>query len=83
MKKKLDLFYFSIIFQLFGKAGIYLEDLYIRPQFRGRGYGKATIKKLANIAVERGCGCMEWRCLDWNKSSMEKYKRQDVSPVEK
>lgn len=56
-----------------GRAGIYLEDLYVEPAFRGKGYGKALLKKLARIAVERGCGRLEWSCLDWNKSSIDFY----------
>lgn len=56
-----------------GRAGIYLEDLYVEPVFRGKGYGKALLKKLARIAVERGCGRLEWSCLDWNKSSIDFY----------
>ena len=56
-----------------GRAGIYLEDLYIQPAYRGRGHGKALLKKLASIAVERGCGRLEWSCLDWNKPSIDFY----------
>ncbi|MBR5301353.1 MAG: GNAT family N-acetyltransferase [Clostridia bacterium] len=56
-----------------GRAGMYLEDLFIMPQYRGRGYGKATLKELAHIAVERGCGRLEWSCLDWNKPSIDFY----------
>ena len=56
-----------------GRAGIYLEDLYVRPEFRGKGYGRALLKELARIAVERGCGRLEWWCLDWNKPSIDFY----------
>ena len=56
-----------------GRAGIYLEDLYVRPRYRGWGYGKALLKKLAQIAVERGCGRLEWWCLDWNQPSIDFY----------
>ncbi|MEA4972231.1 MAG: GNAT family N-acetyltransferase [Candidatus Metalachnospira sp.] len=56
-----------------GRAGIYLEDLFVLPEYRGRGYGKDILKKLAGIAVERGCGRLEWWCLDWNKPSIEFY----------
>lgn len=56
-----------------GRAGIYLEDLYIKPEFRGKGYGKSALKELARIAVERGCGRIEWSCLDWNKPSIDFY----------
>ena len=68
---------FALFFHNFstflGKAGIYLEDLYVQPEYRGRGYGKAILKKLASIAVERGCGRLEWCCLDWNKPSIDFY----------
>lgn len=56
-----------------GRAGIYLEDLCIMPEYRGKGYGKATLKQLAKIAVERGCGRLEWSCLDWNQPSIDFY----------
>ena len=68
---------FALFFHNFstflGRAGIYLEDLFIMPEYRGRGYGKAVIKKLARIAVERGCGRLEWCCLDWNRPSVDFY----------
>ena len=56
-----------------GRAGIYLEDLFVLPEYRGKGYGKAILKMLAKIAVERGCGRLEWSCLDWNKPSIDFY----------
>ena len=56
-----------------GRAGMYLEDLFIMPQHRGKGYGKATLSELARIAVQRGCGRLEWSCLDWNKPSIDFY----------
>ena len=56
-----------------GRAGLYLEDLFILPQHRGKGYGKATLRELARIAVDRGCGRLEWSCLDWNKPSIDFY----------
>ena len=56
-----------------GRAGMYLEDLFIMPQHRGKGYGKATLKELAHMAVERNCGRLEWSCLDWNKPSIDFY----------
>ncbi|WP_300365003.1 GNAT family N-acetyltransferase [Brachyspira sp.] len=56
-----------------GKAGIYLEDLYITPNCRGLGYGKKLLKEVAKIAVDRGCGRLDWQCLDWNKSSIDFY----------
>ena len=68
---------FALFFHNFstflGRAGIYLEDLYVMPEYRGRGYGKALLKKLAEIAVSRGCGRLEWWCLDWNKPSIDFY----------
>jgi GNAT superfamily N-acetyltransferase len=56
-----------------GKAGIHLEDLYVRPEYRGKGYGKALLAYLAALAVERDCGRLEWWCLDWNKPSIDFY----------
>lgn len=56
-----------------GKGGIYLEDLYVLKENRGQGYGKALLKKLAEITVERGCGRLEWACLNWNKPSIDFY----------
>ena len=64
-----------------GKAGIYLEDLYVQPEYRGKGYGKAILKKLASIAVERGCGRLEWSCLDWNKPSIDFYLSLGAEPM--
>lgn len=68
---------FALFFRNFstflGKAGIYLEDLYIRPEYRGCGYGKLFLKKLARITVEQGCGRLEWWCLDSNKPSVDFY----------
>lgn len=68
---------FALFFHNFstflGRAGIYLEDLYVKPECRGKGYGKALLKKLASVAVERGCGRLEWWCLDWNKPSIDFY----------
>ena len=68
---------FALFFHNFstflGRAGIYLEDLFVKPEYRGKGYGKGLLKKLAQIAVERGCGRLEWWCLDWNKPSINFY----------
>ncbi len=68
---------FALFFHNFstflGRAGIYLEDLFVLPEYRGKGYGKGLIKKLASIALERGCGRLEWWCLDWNKPSIDFY----------
>ena len=66
-----------------GRAGIYLEDLFVRPEYRGRGYGKALLQKLAAITVERCCGRLEWACLDWNQPSIDFYtKRMQAVPME-
>ena len=56
-----------------GRAGIFLEDLFVLPEERGKGYGKGLLVRLAEIAVERGCGRLEWNCLDWNEPSIEFY----------
>ena len=76
---------FALFFHNFstflGRAGIYLEDLYVRPEYRGRGYGKALMKKLAAIAEERGCGRLEWWCLDWNKPSIGFYLSLGAEPM--
>lgn len=57
-----------------GRPGLYLEDLYVRPAFRGKGIGKAFLAHLAKIAVEEGCGRFEWQVLDWNTPALEFYK---------
>ena len=66
--------YFHNFSTFLGKAGIYLEDLYVLEEYRGKGYGKALLKKLAEICVENNCGRLEWSCLDWNTPSIEFYK---------
>lgn len=58
-----------------GRAGVYLEDLFVLPEYRGRGYGKALLSRLAGITVERGCGRLEWSCLDWNQPSIDFYTK--------
>ena len=65
--------YFHYISTFLGRSGLYLEDLFVYPEYRGKGYGKAILKQLAAIAVERGCGRLEWACLDWNKPSIDFY----------
>ncbi len=76
---------FALFFHNFstflGRAGIYLEDLYVLPEYRNKGYGKAILKKLAQIAVERGCGRLEWWCLDWNQPSIEFYLSLGAEPM--
>ena len=68
---------FALFFHNFstflGRAGIYLEDLYVRPEARGIGIGKAMLKHIAKLTVERGCGRLEWWCLDWNQNSISFY----------
>ena len=77
---------FALFFHNFstflGRAGIYLEDLYIRPSYRGMGYGKALLIKLAQIAVTRGCGRLEWACLDWNQPSIDLYRSLGAVPLD-
>ena len=76
---------FALFFHNFstflGRAGIYLEDLYVRPECRGKGYGKALFRELVRIAVERGCGRLEWWCLDWNKPSIDFYLSLGAEPM--
>ena len=59
-----------------GRAGIYLEDLFVLPEARGRGFGKGLLQELARITVERGCGRLEWACLDWNQPSIDFYTKK-------
>ena len=69
---------FALFFHNFstflGRKGLYLEDLFVEPEWRGKGYGKALLVRLAQIAVERNCGRFEWSVLDWNTPSIEFYK---------
>lgn len=77
---------FALFFHNFstflGRAGIYLEDLFIKPEHRGKGYGKATLQELGRIALERGCGRLEWSCLDWNRPSIDFYLSLDAKPMD-
>lgn len=77
---------FALFFHNFstfvGRAGIYLEDLFVRPEHRGKGYGKGLLQQLAKIAVERGCGRLEWVCLDWNQPSIDFYKSLSAVPMD-
>ena len=76
---------FALFFHNFstfvGRSGLYLEDIYILPEYRGKGYGKAMLKKLASIATARNCGRMEWCCLDWNKPSIDFYLSLGAKPM--
>lgn len=69
---------FALFFHNFstflGRGGIYLEDLYVKPEYRKKGYGKGLLKTLAKLTVERNCGRLEWCCLNWNKPSIEFYE---------
>ena len=77
---------FALFFHNFstflGRAGIYLEDLFVLPEYREKGYGKGLIQTLARIAVERGCGRLEWWCLDWNTPSIEFYRSLGAVPMD-
>lgn len=77
---------FALFFHNFstfvGRKGLYLEDLFVLPEKRGRGYGKALLQHLAQIAIERNCGRMEWVCLDWNTPSINFYKSIGAVPME-
>ena len=77
---------FALFFHNFstflGRSGLYLEDLFVLPGHRGKGYGKAILRKLAAIAMERGCGRLEWSCLDWNKPSIDFYLSLDAEPMD-
>ncbi len=76
---------FALFFHNFstflGRSGIYLEDLFVMPEYRGNGYGKDILKQLAKIAIERGCGRLEWWCLDWNKPSIDFYLSLGAEPM--
>ena len=77
---------FALFFHNFstflGRAGIYLEDLYVEPAHRGQGIGTALLRELARIAVARGCGRLEWWCLDWNTPSIEFYRSLGAEAME-
>ena len=76
---------FALFFHNFstflGRGGVYLEDLYVRPEHRGQGYGKGLIRQLARIAKERGCGRLEWWCLDSNTPSIDFYLSLGAEPM--
>ena len=81
-KKEIGFALFFHNFSTFlGRSGLYLEDLFVLPEYRRKGYGKALLKKLAQIAVERGCGRFEWWCLDWNRPSIEFYLSLGAQPM--
>ena len=77
---------FALFFRSFstflGRPGIYLEDLYVRPPYRGRGFGRRLLVHLAALAVERGCGRLEWSVLDWNELAIKSYRRAGAVPMD-
>ena len=77
---------FALFFHNFstfvGRPGLYLEDLYVRPAFRGRGFGRRLLAHLARIAVDRGCGRFEWSVLDWNKPAIAAYRRAGAARLD-
>lgn len=77
---------FALFFHNFstfiGRPGIYLEDLFVKPEFRGKGIGREVLGFLARLAVERGCGRLEWAVLDWNARAIDFYKRLGARPLE-
>ena len=77
---------FALFFHNFstflGRAGIYLEDLFVLTEYRGKGYGKALLKRLAQLTLERGCGRLEWACLDWNQPSIDFYRSLSAVPMD-
>ena len=74
--------YFHNFSTFLGKAGLYLEDLYIKPEYRHKGYGKQVFKHLAKLTLERGCGRMEWSVLDWNAPSIQFYQSLGARPMD-
>lgn len=77
---------FALFFHNFstflGKPGIYLEDLFVKPEMRGRGFGESLISYIAKLAVERDCGRFEWSCLNWNEPSIKFYKQNGAVPMD-
>jgi GNAT superfamily N-acetyltransferase len=74
--------YFHNYSTFVGRPGIYLEDLFVRPAFRGQGYGEALLRFLARTAVERGCGRLEWSVLDWNQRAIDFYRKLGAVPMD-
>lgn len=73
--------YFSSFSTFLGRPGIYVEDIFVRPESRGRGIGRQLLEHLAAVAVERGCGRLEWSVLDWNESAIGFYERLGARPL--
>ena len=74
--------YYNSFSTFLSRAGIYIEDLYVRPVFRGRGVGKALLVHVAQRAAARGCGRMEWAVLNWNRRAIEFYEALGARPVD-
>ena len=74
--------YYHNVSTFAGKPGLYLEDIFVNPEARGRGFGTAMMIYLAKLAVERGCGRFEWSVLDWNRNSIEFYKKLGAQPMD-
>lgn len=74
--------YFHNFSTFLGRPGIYLEDLFVDPELRGNGIGRALLQRLASIAVERGCGRLEWSVLDWNEPAIGFYRRLGAEPMD-
>lgn len=77
---------FAVFFHNFstwlGRPGLYLEDLFVKPEYRGKGYGRALLVRLARIACDRGCGRMEWAVLNWNEPAIEFYRKLGAKPMD-
>ena len=77
---------FAVFFHNFstwlGRPGLYLEDLFVKPEYRGKGYGRALLVDLARIARDRGCGRMEWAVLDWNDPAIQFYRKLGAKPMD-
>ena len=75
-------FYFFDYSTWLGKPGLYLEDIFVDPEFRGRGIGRALLERLAQVALERGCARMKWEVLDWNEPAIKFYRKMGARPVD-
>ena len=77
---------FAVFFHNFstwlGRPGLYLEDLFVKPEMRGKGYGRALLVDLAKVALERGCGRMEWAVLNWNDPAIQFYRKLGAKPMD-
>ena len=74
--------YFYNFSTFMGRPGLYIEDVFILPEYRGKGYGTQIFRRLANIALEEGCARMEWICLDWNEPSLQFYRNMGAVPMD-